>query len=415
MVHYKLKDVILQFLVLLMAFSAIFACKEFVGPTYSGRIHYIVFPLALMWGIAANAKIAMEAKLYIAALCFGFFLHSVSGVAENDKIQGTLFARLAPVYILGAYVYASKPYKRITQAALAFFIAECLISFYERITITHLITYANEMGTNATSVLMSTTENFRSFALMFHPLYNANTVSIAMGFIMCSNKMNPVYKFILIALGLAAIWGCNSRGVTIVWAIIFIYRLAFYNRKWWQTALVVVPLYFLLPALVDLITYSDLFGRMQNIDFSEESAMTRFIALDIFTSARWNLQEVIVGGRLLTYWGSTTTLENGVLLDISYWGWIVGPIKVASEMYLTWHASNNFPNRARLIIMLATWGLAFLNNNSQQTWLLPIFVFFCIAFSPFQDKNGQPIKEDHTRLDFADIRNEKQTIPPELL
>lgn len=121
------------------------------------------------------------------------------------------------------------------------------ISIYERLTFTHLISYRNSENTQATNALILDNADFRSFSLMFHPLFNANTISIFLAFILCNKNLNSITKYLLLILGLAAIWGTNSRGCMIIWAIILIYRFCFYNIKIIYMIFSITLLYIILP------------------------------------------------------------------------------------------------------------------------------------------------------------------------
>lgn len=384
----KLDSLVLQFLVLLMASCSVYAVKELVGYEWSGRVGYVIFPMALLWGLIRGFKTHLVSKVYIVALCIAYFLHVVSGVGIEEPIHTTLFVRCAPMYLLSVYLCMEKPYKNVTLVAVAFFVVECLMSLFERVSMTHFIRYANEMKLMATSVDMSF-NNYRSYALMFHPLYNANVVSVAMGFILCSNRIKGFFKIILLALGLVGLWGFNSRGAILAWGGILLYRLVFCNRKWWLQGVILVVICAVFPSFWDLAASFDTEIMIRAFSSSDESTQSRVLALSAFLAESWNARDIIVGGRIIHYWSSQIALENGVLLDIGFWGWIAGPIKVVSEILLTWYACRNFPNSSKIVIMFALWGVAFMNNNSFHTWLMPMFVFFLIGFAPVQAKEDE--------------------------
>lgn len=390
----------LQFLLLVMACIFISAITvtltNSITDNFVNRTRYVFIAVILYVWLSRSYKLHFEAKAYIIALTIGFILHQLSDIEIKENLSGTLVIRLIPVFLMSMYIRleksVTKDFKWLMLFTMAFYIIETLMCFYERMTLSHVFSYVYRGQEDGFNVTMMKTEGneYRATGLMSHPLFNANTISVAMAFILCSDRLKWLFKLALLALGLLGLYGCNSRGVFLVWAVILVYRFALYNRKWWQIGIAIGVLYLIVPFILDWLLHSGLLGRMEGFDFSDNSTNTRLIAFAVFAAERWNLQDIIVGGRMITYYASEITLENGVLLDLCYWGWIIGPIKIVSEIYLTWRATHNFPNRARLIIMLAMWGVAFMNNNSCQTWLLPMFVLFCTGFAPFQSKEGQP-------------------------
>ena len=393
----------LQFLLIVMACISIqviiVTLNNTIADNFINRTRYVLIAVILYVWLSRSYKLHLEAKAYIIALTIGFILHQLSDIDIKENLSGTLVVRIIPVFLMSMYIRleksVNKDFKWLMVFMLTFYVIETLMCFYERMTLSHVFSYSYRGQEDGFNVSMMNTEGneYRATGLMAHPLFNANTISVAMAFILCSDKIKMLFKLALLMLGLLGLYGCNSRGVFLVWAVILVYRFVLYNRKWWQVVIAVGILYLITPFILDWLLHSGLLGRMEGFDFSDNSTNTRLIAFAVFAAERWNLQDIVVGGRLITYYASEITLENGVLLDLCYWGWIIGPIKIVSEIYLTWRATHNFPSRARVIIMLAMWGVAFMNNNSSQTWLFQMFVLFCIGFAPFQSKEGQSIQE----------------------
>ena len=130
-------------------------------------------------------------------------------------------------------------------------------------------------------------------------------------------------------------------------------------------------------------------AAIADFDFTDGSTMTRFEAFDAFLSEKWDFYDILAGGREFCYPGTNLILENGFLLDLGYWGIIVGSIKVICEILISYQAIKFYPIRDKIIILFAMWGVAFMNNNSYQTWLMSIFVMACICFNsymPYREK-----------------------------
>lgn len=371
----------MQLFVLVMACTTIWAITNILGAQLTGRIYYVLTPAIIIWLYKKHYTIPRVCKIYsITLLLVVFFQLSLKTEIESS-IHWTVFVRITPVLLLAAFIHQSRPLKTIMLFGIVFYFLECGISVYERMTLSHIINYQNIDDTQATSSLMLESSEFRSYSLMFHPLFNANVISIFMAFILCSKYLNATFKYSLLLLGIMAIWGTNSRGCMIIWAIILIYRFCFYNAKLLPTILSLFLLYILLPIIAEWLLASGILGRFGNFDFSDSSTLTRLEAFDVFFNYEWNIQDILVGGRLLIYPDRVLDigLENGFLLDLGFWGIIGGLIKSISEIAITYFALKRYELKDKLIFMLAIWGVAFMNNNSFSTFIMPMFVIAYIT------------------------------------
>ena len=84
--------------------------------------------------------------------------------------------------------------------------------------------------------------------------------------------------------------------------------------------------------------------------------------------------------------GTILSLENGVLLTLGYWGWIIGVLKVVLEFLLTYKCLYNYEVKDKIIILTSFWGVAYMNNNSFNPLMLSMFVIVFIAFNVSKDK-----------------------------
>lgn len=378
----KHDSIILQFFLFILACTTIFCIREYLGETITGRLLWFS-SLFIIFFCIKKYKLSLVSKIYIISITFGFILHVIGGVQERGTLNGTVIVRVVPILLLAVVNQQKYTLRHFTNFIWLFFLIECGISIYEKINLTHLINYSRTDDFAATSLIMVDSSVFRSFSLMLHPLFNANTVSIFLAFILCSDNIKSVYKYIYITIGLLALWGFNSRGAMIVWGIILIYRLLFYKAKLMYVFIALIVLYFAVPPLIEWIVYSGILGRLTDVDFSDSSSLTRIEAFNVFFSQEWSFEDILIGGRILCYPGTDLTLENGILLDLGYWGLVIGTIKIISEILITYQVIQKYNIRDRILIMIAIWGVAFMNNNSFQTWLLPTFVLVCIALNDY--------------------------------
>lgn len=379
----KIDTIIFQVFLFLLSLVTIFILKDYVGDRYVGNINFVLFPLVAIFMWARRYKLPIIEKIYIYSLSIGFILHFLIGVSDFSEINSILLVRIAPILLLSLAMQQKTPPKIFIAFFVLFFVVECGLSIYEKLTMNHYYKYDSIDDFMATTASMDDAATFRSYALMLHPLFNANTVSVCLAFILCSKHIKNIYKFSFVALGLLALWGFNSRGAMIIWSIILFYRIALYKAKISYVITILIVLYFALPTLIEWILFSGILGRLAEFDFSDSSTLTRFEAYDAFFSAKWNFYDIIAGGREICYSGTQITLENGFLLDLGYWGLIVGSVKILGELLITYKAINKYSAKDKMLFMLAIWGVAFMNNNSYQTWLIPIFVMACVSFNSF--------------------------------
>ena len=76
--------------------------------------------------------------------------------------------------------------------------------------------------------------------------------------------------------------------------------------------------------------------------------------------------------------GTDLLLENGVLLNLSYWGWLVGALKTILEFLVTYQVIKDRPKQEIFIILLSFWGVALTNNII--AGVLPL-TYFLLAYA----------------------------------
>lgn len=370
---------------IMLTFSMIYAVPELFGSVIKQFLLLSSLAILLIVSLSClRSDLNRLSFVYCFSIALGFVFHKSMGI-ENGGFFGEVLVRVAPVLIILHYKYL-RVYdcKKVRTFALFFFVLECLIAICERLTLSHFISY--ESDTQAMNEDMDFSEDFRSFSLMAHPLVNANVVSIFLAFILCTKTLKKVPQIILMLLGVGAIWAFNSRACMLMWMLIIVYRLFFYGKSLKWMAVSAFLLLLLLPTSFLYIKSSGLLGRL-DFDFSDGSTLTRIWAFQIFYEHPWSLQEMIMGGTILYYPGillkgalDYPTLENGVLMDLGYWGFVLGPIKIIGEFLITYKALFQFKNKDKLIIMVAVWGVAMMNNNSYFVFIMVFYMCSYLAF-----------------------------------
>lgn len=374
---------ILQIFLFAQSIVTIFALRDYAGDRNVHIINTLLLPTVAVFMIARQYKLSSIETIYVAGMSFGFMLHVLIGVDKISDISNKLFARIVPVLLLSVALHLRGKPKLFIAFFFLFYILECGLAVYEKVTLDHYYPYKDIDSFMATTALMDDSASFRSYSLMLHPLFNANTVSVCLAFVLCSNRLKSIIKIALIALGLFALWGINSRGAMIIWGIILLYRIALYKAKLAYTIVTVMVLYFALPPLIEWLLFSGVFGRLADFDFSDSSTLTRFEAFNVFQAEKWDFNSIIAGGKEICYPGTQVTLENGFLLDLGYWGLVVGSVKIIGELLITYKAIGMYAIQDRIILLMAVWGVAFMNNNSYNTWLMPVFVMATVCYNDY--------------------------------
>lgn len=162
--------------------------------------------------------------------------------------------------------------------------------------------------------------------------------------------------------------------------LIIVYWIFFKNKNIVLVSLSGLAAYIALPFVLDFIANNEIFGRL-NEGVEDGSTQTRLDAFMFFAMHQWNTTNILLGGDIIYMPGSILSLENGVLLNLGYWGWIIGSLKTIMEVVISYKLlPADFDAKTKMIIMAACWGVAFMNNNSFQPLVFSYFMFVNIAF-----------------------------------
>jgi hypothetical protein len=360
------------FSILLIFFTNIAIVNLYYNPIYIGWIVNATYLLGIFLFLPNVYKIGKRAEwLYIIAMIFGLIFHFFL----NDEKKYLISDSIKWIFLVILIINARKfRVPRFVFYILVFFLlAQCILAIIEFRTQTNLFeeySYFDNLNH----------KEFRSYAFMLHPLSSANITIIILSFMMLSKDINWKLKMPLLILGSLAMLAYNSRTALILWLCLLVYRYLLYNVK--PISIIIIGLIVYMLFLNDFISFiqqnSNIFGRLaEKQGLVDESSMTRLLSYIYFWNARWNFQDIVFGGRVIYLPGTELSLENGILLTISWWGWIVGVLKVILELIISYMCLNKYSLKEKVILMIACWGTAFSNNNSVNTF---VFAFFIISF-----------------------------------
>lgn len=380
------KYIYIYSLLLIFIVNVSFA-KIAIDPTYTGWLVNLTYCVGITILVPILYKKGTQFEWsYIGIMLLGLLFHTLLPEQENYPISDAI-KWIFPVVL----IMASRKY-RVTllffYVLLAFFITHCVLAIVENKLQINLFDYSY---VEDFSFYENATE-FRSFGLMEHPLYAANVTLIIMAFMMISKDINYRLKIPLLTVGTAAILFFNSRSAMILWGCLLIYYYLLYSLKPILIVVLASLIYFFF--LSDIIAIiqqnSSTFGRLaEKNNLTDSSSLTRLMSYLFFWDAGWSFQDIVFGGRIIYMPGTELSLENGILLTISWWGWIVGVLKVILELIISYACLKYYNVKDKWIVMIACWGTAFANNNSVNTFVFVFFIFSFISIGSLSIKKNK--------------------------
>lgn len=354
-----------------------------LNPTYFGWMINSIFLISIgILGKHVLKNITPYELTYLLLLLTGTILHySILNIEKpyREFIIWTIIIILIPLFRL-----FNIP-KFFVYLYFSFFIIHMLLSIYE---MNNQILLFNYNYTESFSMYEDITK-FRSFSLMEHPLRSANIVVIALSFVLVNRYINNYYKVFFLVLGTISLLCFNSRAAIITWGFILI----LYYLLFTKISILIITLssiaFVFFSGIIDFSTLDLSFlGRLAEEDnLSNSSSITRLLSYYYFWHSDWDLQNVIVGGRIIYIPGTNISLENGILLTISWWGWIVGILKVLLELIISYNLINIYNVREKFILLFGCWGCAFANNNNFNTFVFAFFIISVIIHKKLYPKN----------------------------
>lgn len=362
-------------------FTYIIIISNIIGPIYVGWVNQLFAYGTLLLVVFSNYKRKIPLYVWGLALCliFSTLLH-YSNPNYTRPFQTTFhWIFLLFFFNLALYYYKGK---WLFYLIVFFFILNSLIGCYEKITLSYVFTYDIDMLKHHEDLNEQGSTIFRAFSLLGHPLYNANITSVIMAYILFNENINKYVKAILMIIGFGGLLSFNSRAAIIVWIFIFLF---YYTSKYKYSFVLLIVFFclFLIQPIISFLLNEGLLGRIGE-GFNDASSETRWLCYAVFGYQDWNLYSILGGVGTIYYPYSEISLENGILLTLGYWGWFFGVYKVITELFITYFALKKiYSNTKIVIIFMASWGVAFCNNNSYNPLFLSFLIITTVAFRNF--------------------------------
>ena len=169
----KNHDFVLELAFYVLALVTIYAFRESVNGYTIVYINYIFAPLLFLY--LKIKKIALNRLwiIYILSLSLGTCFHVVNNIILLHDVPNELFVRITPILLLLYFLKKKESFRSFHVFFIMFYIVECCLAVYEKITLTHILSYSEAESLMATSAIMDDT---RAFSL--HISYSSQNVSI---------------------------------------------------------------------------------------------------------------------------------------------------------------------------------------------------------------------------------------------
>ncbi|WP_316771000.1 hypothetical protein [Pedobacter frigiditerrae] len=309
----------------------------------------------------------------------------------NCLLIPVLVSALVPVVIDKGKVIV----KNLTEALsfrnliLVFYVVECVWAVFERLFTLNIFPFSQIGDERVTEAL--TTEEFRSSALINHPLQNALCVSIIMSFILITS-IKVKYKYALWALGFLAILCFNTRSSIAGWIVlfaVFTYHSQIYNKKISVREKSYIIRFTVFAAIgVLVLMFSVNWGQrlLEMGLFDDSSSQARIDVLGLF--ANQNLSDLLLGISQAdinkrVYMLDLITIENFWLIYLFKYGIIFTVLLVILFSKLFKRILNGYQPFQKFFVLTCFIGISSTNNSlAVPSPALAIFILCCYSFNP---------------------------------
>ena len=323
-------------------------------------------------------------------LYVGIFIFVIKYFVDQNFFKDCLSFFVLPVIV--SVVLEQMDVKQraiLRQLLLLFFIVECGMSIYEKMTLTHV--FQLNISETEWGILNRESWSFRSEALLGHPLLNAQVVSIIMVFIVLSESIPVITRFILIALGFVALLCFNARGAIIVTTLVVFPYMFKITRTQSKKIRDIFSIIFI-ASLVFFIYYvsqNDAWGGrlFRGSELMDGSAQTR---LDAFNFYRYlTSQDLYVGSEnnylYLTKKLGAGGVENGMIVLIIKYGLVLTLLSFPLLVKFHYNKLKICYNKMeRWMILIIFYIIGFMNPNLS---LATIWIFWLFSYYAFRPLN----------------------------
>lgn len=357
--------------------------------TFLQKIHPSVY-LLLFAFLTIPKKTATIRQEVVCMLFIVVLYYTVTYFGGEIDSTFLINSFILPV-LFSAVIISYKPKKReisqdLKNIIIYFFIIECSIAIFEAIFKINLIWVKTESLQDVTNIA-----EFRSSALLGHPLQNALCVSSIMTFILVSNVR---YKYLLWSLGFLAILCFNTRSSIVasgILLVIYAVYVLFANNKIKLKEKRSVIFYLIVGSIsmIYLMVEYSLGGRLLKMGlFDQSSAVVRVDILQVFDY--FELKTFLIGlsksqsERILHGSGmDDLIIENYLISFILNFGIIFTIMIVIFFGAFVKGIIINYSKFSKYFIVGGFFVISLTNNSlATNTLDFTIFIICCYAFMP---------------------------------
>lgn len=316
---------------------------------------------------------------------WAIILYSLSLIATvfiNDNISiHSILRFIAPLAIISSISGDDyKKVKGIYYLLSLFFVANCFLGLYERITMTHVLGVMDNddvMEGQLGGMIYTYGEyGFRAFSLLGHPLTNANVMAFMSVLLYYSNEKLKYLKYAFLFLGYASLFAFNTRGAILIMSLlvlcILFEKFGKSNHKFFFLLFTLIAVYYIIS------NFDSIGGRLASGGIEDDSSMVRVAAIYEFLSLSGT--EFLFGGHVPIYG------ENGYLMTIEVYGIIIGGVKILFEMIYPYKIINR-NTKPKVIVLSSIILIGSTNNNLYYSTVFPLFMISLIFIYFFSEKN----------------------------
>lgn len=333
----------------------------------------LAFPLMLLVLSSFNTFLMYRhrhiVQIYIIVVCLIGVMYSEFFHFHN------LFRMIAPLVIVGS-INANdvRKLKPLALIFICFFFANALIAVYERATLTRLLDVPMDNEILVHQMEVASTElgddSFRAFALLGHPLTNANIMAYWSFMLFYSGLLSSKQNIVAFVLGIISMFCFNARGASLLSLFMSIPIIITIIRE--KSKYRIITFLIIAIAVIYFISFFNSFGgRLASIALDDDSGMVRYLALQEFLSLSTN--EYIFGGHKVMY------AENGYFMLIECFG-LLGLLKAILEIIIAYKVLELDSKVARWIIMLSLIAIGSTNSNLFYASVFPLYILSVVIF-----------------------------------
>lgn len=315
----------------------------------------------------------------------GFFILVMKIVlGQLEQTNQVIFLIIVPMFISVLLGTQTNDNRRMIQVLiLFFFVLECSLAIYERITLNIVFPSSNE-----SDIFLIKDWAFRSTSFLGHPLNNALCVSVIMGFILCSN-IKSIHKISYLMLGFVSLLCFNARAAVLIWMFLLTVHIVkiIFDIKTKQRARIFLGFFliFLFYSVSKLILDYGIGSRVAKEAILDGSANTR---LNVFDSFKYINKEDLIFGDASNYLIVMKKLaaggiENSYIVLIVDFGIFMTLILILLYHKLISRFLNNYSLYDKLIIVCSFLLLGSSNNGLASSVPWGFFILCFYAFTKF--------------------------------